>query len=585
MKEKLNFAILKRIWREHTRKYIWLILGISLLTAMIAAVEAYAVSLLKPVFDTGFEERNSRALSMLCVQIVILYIVKGWMYYAQTRSMSYVTTKTICSIQDRVFSHLLSLNIGFFNRTSSGQMLSRIISDCASITQIAITFITGVFKDLVTCAAMFAIMVYYSWKMCLVIFVFVPVGVLLIRRISTKAKEITKQATQMNAAFVAKLAESFQNIKVIKSYCMERYEGSRIRSMLDSLFDFSMQNNRNQAAVSPVIETLSGFIIAGIIVFGGHQVSAGALTTGGFVTFLGAWVSVYKPLKSLIKFRVQLQMALVSAERVYEIIDVAPEIRDAKGAVELKNVKGDIEFRDVSFGYESSRPVLAGINLKIGRGQTVALVGPSGGGKSTIASLIPRFFDVSGGAILVDGVDIRDATQKSLRQATALVSQEVLLFDDTIENNIKYGAGDRSAVKAKDVEKAARLANAEGFIAATPNGYKTMVGERGVNLSGGQKQRISIARALIKNAPILLLDEATSALDTESEHEVQSALDNLMKDRTTIVIAHRLSTITGADRICVVERGRIVEEGTHAELLKKKGEYAKLYKMQFKDEK
>ena len=580
-KDRLNFAILRRIWREHTRKYIWYILGIALLTALIAGVEAYAVSLLKPVFDAGFEDKNALALKAICVQIVVLYMVKGWLYYAQARTMSYVTSKTIFGIQERVFAHLLSLDIGFFNKTSSGQMLSRIVSDCGAITQIAINFITGIFKDLVTCAAMFSLMFYYSWRMCVVIFVFVPLGIVAIRRISAKAKEIAKKSAAMNASFVSKLGESFQNIKVIKSYCMERYEASRIKALLDDLFSFSQQSVRTQSVVSPVIETLSGFVIAGIILFGGYQVSTGALTTGGFVTFLGAWVSVYKPLKSLIRFRVSLQVALVSAERVYEIIDIAPEIRDRKDAEALGRAKGSIEFRHVGFSYDPSRPVLRDISLKVPRGATVALVGASGGGKSTIASLIPRFFDVSEGAILVDGRDIRDLTQKSLRANISLVSQDVLLFDDTIGNNIKYGAGDIRSVKRDDIERAARLANAHGFITAAPDGYKTMVGERGVNLSGGQKQRISIARALIKNAPILLLDEATSALDTESEHEVQSALDNLMKDRTTLVIAHRLSTIVGADLICVVDKGRVVERGTHAELLKKGGEYAKLYNMQF----
>lgn len=368
---------------------------------------------------------------------------------------------------------------------------------------------------------------------------------------------------------------------------MEKFEASRIKDILDEMFRFSMKRVRNTAVATPVIESLSGFIMAGIIIFGGWQIANGYLTTGGFVTFLGAWVSVYKPLKSLINFRVQLQTALVSAERVYEIIDTKPAIQDVEGAVELKNIKGNIEFKNVCFEYEAGKPILKNINMTIPAGKTVALVGASGGGKTTIANLIPRFFDVSSGEILIDGINIKNITQKSLRQNTSLVSQEVILFDDTIRNNIAYGKGEKECKTVSDNEiiEASKSANAYGFITAMEGGYNTRIGEKGVRLSGGQKQRLSIARAIIKNAPILLLDEATSALDTESEFEVQTALDNLMKNRTTVVIAHRLSTIKNADMIYVIEKGAIVEQGNHEELLKKDGEYAKLYNMQFKQKK
>jgi subfamily B ATP-binding cassette protein MsbA len=463
-------------------------------------------------------------------------------------------------------------------------MLARVTGDTGAISGIAISFITTVFKDVVTCVSMFSLMIFYSWRMCLVACLFVPIGAFFVKRIGVRVKSINRAATQRGADYIAKISESLQNIRLIKSYGMEKYEERYISGLLNDMFRLGMDGVRNSASVTPVIESLAGLVMAGIIVFGGWQISEGALTTGGFATFLGAWVSSYKPLKSLINFRVSLQQALVSAERVYEIIDTKPGISDAKGATGLKGVCGDIEFRKVGFAYDGGRRVLSDISFSVPRGRTIALVGPSGAGKSTVINLIPRFFDPSEGAVLVDGVDIRGVTQESLRASIALVTQDVMLFDDTIRNNIAYGRGEGAVrdVGMDDIVAAAKNAYADEFIRGLRDGYDTRVGERGVNLSGGQKQRISIARALVKDAPILLLDEATSALDAESEHEVQKALENLMKDRTTVVIAHRLSTIIGADVIYVMDAGRIVESGTHAELLAAGGEYARLYGMQFK---
>ncbi|MBD5397898.1 lipid A export permease/ATP-binding protein MsbA [bacterium] len=584
-KAKLNLRILRRIWREHTKKYIWALIGAMVLTAFTAGTEAFSVSLLKPIFDTGFIDQNSKVLIMLCLQIIGLYFLKGWLYFSQTLILSHISTKTVQSIQQRVFSHLMKLDMSYFNKNSSGQMLSRIINDCNSITNIAINFITNIFKDLITCVAMFALMIYYSWKMCLVVFVFFPIGAIAISIIVRKTKNISVKSTQKSADFISLLSESLQNVKIIKSYCMEKFEANRIKNILNIMFQFQMKTVKLTTMSTPVIEILSGFVMAGIIIFGGWQISNGYLTTGGFVTFLGAWVSVYKPLKSLLHFRVQLQTALVSAERVYEIIDTKPAIKDIDGAIDLKDVKGDIEFKNVSFEYENGKPIIKNLNMKIPHGKTVALVGASGGGKTTIVNLIPRFFDVTSGEILIDGININKYTQKSLRENTSLVSQEVILFDDTIRNNIAYGKGEKEYENVSDEEiiSASKNANAYDFITSMNEGYETRIGEKGVRLSGGQKQRISIARAIIKNAPILLLDEATSALDTESEFEVQTALDNLMKNRTTIVIAHRLSTIKNADMIYVIEKGEIVESGNHNELLQKNGEYAKLYNMQFKN--
>ena len=580
----LNVGILKRIWRDHTKKYIWALVGAMTITSLTALTEAYSVSLLKPISDTGFIDGDYKILMMLCAQVIGLYFLKGWFYFSQTLILSHISTKTVQAIQQRVFSHLISLDMGYFNKHSSGQMLSRIINDCNAITNIAINFITHIFKDLITCISMFGLMMFYSWKMCLVIFIFFPIGAVAIGLINRKVKSAMFSSTQQSAEFVAQISESLQNVKIIKSYCMEKFEASRIKNILNNMFKISMNVVKNTAVATPVIEGLSGFILSGIIVFGGMQIASGNLTTGGFVTFLGAWVSVYKPLKSLINFRVQLQTAMVSAERVYDIIDTKPSIMDAENAIDLTNIKGDIEFKDVCFEYEPGKPILKNINMTIPAGKTIALVGASGGGKTTIVNLIPRFFEPTSGQILIDGKDIRSLSQHSLRENISLVSQEVILFDDTIRNNIAYGRGEKECKTVSDEQiiEASKSANAYDFIMAMSDGYQTRIGEKGVRLSGGQKQRISIARAIIKNAPILLLDEATSALDTESEFEVQIALDNLMKNRTTIVIAHRLSTIKNADMIYVIEKGQIIEQGNHETLLAKNGEYSKLYNMQFK---
>lgn len=585
--KKLNTTILHRIWREHTKKYIWALIGAMIITSLTAATEAFSVSLLKPIFDKGFIDHNSHVLFVLCAQIVGLYFIKGWFYFAQTIILTHISARTVQAIQQRVYSHLISLDMGFFSKITSGQMLSRILNDCNSITNIAINFITNIFKDLITFIAMFSLMLYYSWKMCLVIFIFFPVGAIAISVIMKKTKRIAKQATQEASDFISQLNESLQSIKIIQSYCMEKFETKRMKGRLTNLFNLQMKSVKTTTMTTPIIESLSGLIMAGIIIFGGWQIANGYLTTGGFITFLGAWVSVYKPLKSLLGFRVQLQTALVSAERVYEIIDTKPSIKDSDDAIELKNVVGDIEIKNVSFEYEAGKPIIKNLNITIPHGKTIALVGASGGGKTTIVNLIPRFFEPTSGEILIDGVNIKKYTQSSLRKNTSLVSQDIILFDDTIRNNIAYGKGenDFDTVSDEEIFEASKSANAYDFIMNMSEGYNTKIGEKGVRLSGGQKQRISIARAIIKNAPILLLDEATSALDTESEHEVQTALDNLMKNKTTIVIAHRLSTIKNADKIYVIENGEVVESGTHDELIKKNGEYSKLYNMQFSNKK
>jgi subfamily B ATP-binding cassette protein MsbA len=378
--------------------------------------------------------------------------------------------------------------------------------------------------------------------------------------------------------FMTLLSQSFQGARHVKAYGMEAHETSRAREFIETLFRIYQRAARIRAVASPMMETLGGVAVALVILYGGHQVLHGVRTPGTFFSFITALLLAYQPLKSLASLNVSLQEGLAAAQRIFAVLDIEPDIRDKPEASDLKISGGEIRFDRVDFSYANGANALTGVSLMAPAGKRVALVGASGAGKSTMLNLVPRFYDVAAGAITVDGQDLRDVKVASLRAVIALVSQEVTLFDDTVRANIAYG---RFGASEAEIVAAAKAAAADEFIRAMPQGYDTMVGEHGLRLSGGQRQRIAIARAMLKNAPILLLDEATSALDTESERQVQDALDSLMQGRTTMVIAHRLSTVISADLIYVMEGGRVVEQGTHAELLRREGVYARLYMLQF----
>ena len=394
------------------------------------------------------------------------------------------------------------------------------------------------------------------------------------RRVSANTQAEIGQLTTL-------LSQTFQGARLVKAYGMEDYEERRAAGLFERLFALIDRATRTRSRASPMMETLGGAAIAIVILYGGHQVIVGTRTPGAFFSFITALLLAYQPLKSLANLNASLQEGLAAAQRIFQVLDVEPTIRDMPGAQPLCVAGGEIRFDRVRFGYAPGAVALDDVSLTVPPGRTVALVGASGAGKSTILNLIPRFFDVEEGSIAIDGQDIRSVTLASLRGAVALVAQEVTLFDDTLRANIAYG---RFGAAATDIEAAARAAGADEFIRELPNGYDTQVGEHGVRLSGGQRQRLAIARAMLKDAPILLLDEATSALDSESERQVQAALRTLIRGRTTLVIAHRLSTVQGADLICVVDRGRIAESGRHTELLARGGLYARLYAMQFADE-
>jgi len=477
-----------------------------------------------------------------------------------------------------MFAHLMRADLAYFQTTSTGKLISRFNNDANMLRASVSNGLTGIAKDAVTLLFLVGLMFYQDWRLALIAFVVFPAAVLPIIRIGRRIRKVSANTQAQMGELTTILDETFQGARHVRAYGMEDYEIGRARNAIEAIFRLVHRAGRVRAGTHPIMEALGGIAIALVILYGGSQVIAGVTTPGTFFSFITALLLAYQPLKSLANLNASLQEGLAAAHRIFQLLDLEPEIRDRPGAVALERVRGAVRLEDVSFGYERDQAALDRVTIDIPAGKTVALVGPSGAGKSTVLNLIPRFFDCDGGRVTVDGNDVRDVTLASLRAAIALVAQDITLFDDSIRANIAYG---RPGATEHEIEAAARAADAHGFITALSEGYDTHVGGRGMKLSGGQRQRIAIARAMLKNAPILLLDEATSALDSETERQVQQALAGLMRGRTTVVIAHRLSTVTAADLIYVLDGGRVTETGSHAELLAAGGAYARLYALQF----
>jgi len=432
-----------------------------------------------------------------------------------------------------------------------------------------------------TLLALVGVMFMQDWQLATIAFVIFPIAVIPIVRIGKRIRKVSVNTQEEMGQFMTLLEQTFQGARVVKAYCMEAYEAGRVRAIAEKIFKLNFKADKIRALSSPIMETLGGFAIALVIWYGGYRVINSSMDPGSFFSFITALIMAYEPMKRLANLNAALQQGMAGAQRLFEVLDREPLIKERPDAAEISVTGGQIKLENVCFSYVPGQPALDGVSLEVPAGKTVALVGPSGAGKSTILNLIPRFYDLDDGVITVDGTDVRDATFASLRGAMSLVSQEITLFDDTIRANIAYG---RPGASEEDIIEAARNAAAHDFIMAFPEGYETFVGERGMKVSGGQRQRLAIARAMLKNAPILLLDEATSALDTESERHIQSALKKLMAGRTSLVIAHRLSTVIDADLIHVIDKGKLAESGTHAELIAKDGIYARLYALQFDGE-
>ncbi len=573
----------RRILR-YLRPYWWPRFTLAILCMLIfSATNGAMPFLIRSTFDDVFTNKDMNVLRILPFLIVGVFVVRAVAGYFSTYLTEWVGQRIVADMRRDLNDHIQNLSLSFFNKTPTGTIVSRVTNDVAMVRAALTDAVASMLKDASSLIFLVIGAFYQDWFLALIAFVAFPASVLPVIRMSKRLRNLSRRGQVSMGNLTMLLQETIQGNRVVKAFGMEGYERQRFNYESEDLFALNMKSTRVRAITNPIMEVLASFAIAGIIAYGGYSVIAGNRTQGAFLGFLTALFLLYEPFKGLAKTNTTIQSALGAAERVIELLDTTNDVVDKPDAHVLGGVREAIRFEHVSFRYEDDW-VLRDVNLEIQRGHVLALVGMSGGGKSTLADLIPRFYDVLEGRISVDGLDIRDVTLASLRAQIAIVTQHTFLFNDSVKNNIGYGDVDKDAKGMEAIVDAARAANAHEFITQLPEGYDTVIGELGVKLSGGQRQRLAIARALLKNAPVLILDEATSALDNESERLVQEALENLMQNRTTLVIAHRLSTVRRADRIVVVVRGEIVEQGTHDELLALNSEYRKLYDLQFRGE-
>ncbi len=540
--------------------------------------QEYLTTLFNFTYSHLFQEYDRQnVLLLLAIVAIIISFLSNLFRYLGAWTMENMRTRTLQKMRNEMFSRVMDMNVGYFSDQRKGDIISKITSD-VGVVQFCITNTLQVsFREPFLIIGYIVMMIAISWELAVFSVLFLPVVALLIGNIVKKLRHPARTNQQRMGEMVATLDESLSGIKVIKSYNATDYIKQKYYDISADLARLTLSMARRQQLASPMSEFLGITAVGVILVFGGALVSSGALDPGGFIAFVAIFSQITRPVRTFIDQFANINQGIAAGERIFSIIDTKPEIQDKPDAREFTGLKDKIEFRNVHFSYDGSREVIDGISFEIRHGQTVALVGPSGGGKSTLSELLPRFYDPTSGDILLDGVSLRDYSQESIRAHMSVVAQDTVLFNDTIENNIAMG---RRNATSEEVVEAARVANADCFIRECPEGYDTNIGDRGVKLSGGQRQRLSIARAVLKNPDILILDEATSALDTESEKLVQDALNNLLVGRTSVVIAHRLSTIHNADKIIVIDHGRIAEQGTHAELMERNGIYAKLIEMQ-----
>jgi len=553
-------------------------LGVAMV-AMIAVaattgVQAYMV---KDLLDKILVEKNELYLNLLPIVLIIVFGVKSISYYTYSFLLEIVGQTIIRDLRTRLFTHIHRQPLSFFSSMPTGTLISRVISDVTLMQQAVSNALVNILRDFFQVIILLGVVFYMNWKLAMIAFVLLPIAAYpiikfgkLFRKLSIRTQEETAHVSNM-------LYETITGNRIVKAFSKEKYESNRFIRQIDKLFSVTIQEAKFRSIQHPLMEFIGGLAFAVIVWYGGKDVIADKATPGTFLAFLTALIAAYDPIKGISRINSTIQQGLAAATRVFNILDIEPAITDKAGAQPLPPFTTSIEFNNLSFSYDGEETVLHDVNLTVQSGEALAIVGPSGGGKTTLTNLIPRFLDVQDGGIYIDGNDIRECTIASLRGQIAMVTQQTILFNDTVKSNIAYG--DLEATD-EQIFSAARAAHATSFIERLPDGFNTIIGEGGNRLSGGQRQRVSIARAILKNAPILILDEATSALDTESEREVQKALENLMKDKTTLVVAHRLSTIKNADRIIVVKDGRIVEEGTHDDLLTQHGEYELLHNMQ-----
>lgn len=572
-----TFPMLSRILKDylwsHKRDLAWAALAM----VIIAAALAMQAHLIQPLFDNGLIGGKIGVINTVIFAIVGLTAIRGVASYYQMYYMESVGQRVVASLQDEMYNRTLRQNLGFFASHPTGALTSRFVSDLQRLKYAVTQIFNSGLRDTGTIVGLFANMLVQDVRLTLLTMLIIPLTVLPVRRFGRLTRKYSRVNQESTARMSHHLSQTLQHIRQVQSYTQEKAESKRMSSRVAEVLDSTLRAVRIRAASSPSVELIGTITIAAIMLYAGQRIASETLTPGAFASFMASLVMLSRPLKGLTNLNNNLQEGLAAAERAFELIDAPLTIVDAPEAKDLTVKKGAIAFSEVTLTYPDGTTALTDINLSVPAGHTVAFVGPSGAGKTSLLNLLPRFYNLSHGHISIDGTDIAHTTLKSLRSQIGLVTQDVAIFDETISANIAYGNPKASQAT---IEAAAKAAAAHDFITSLPEGYQTVLGENGLKLSGGQKQRLAIARAILKNAPILLLDEATAALDTRSEKDVQNALQKLSEGRTTFIVAHRLSTIAHAHTVIVLDNGRIVEQGSHAQLLKKKGLYYKLWSMQ-----
>lgn len=525
--------------------------------------------------------RDFYTLNFLIGATVLVFFIKGIFQYGQIYMAQFVSQRVVTDLRVQIFAHIQDLPLGFYSKWKTGEVMSRIINDIATIQLAIVTVSAEIFPQVLTLFGVLGYLLYLNWRLTLMALLTTPVFIFTISKFGEQMREIGRNVQKKIADIASILQETIVGARVVKSFGMERHEVERFRKETEHSFGWFMKEAQIDATQRPLIAFLQILAVVLVIWYGCLEVVSGRLLPSDLIAFFTGAVLLIDPVINISRINTTVQRTLASAERVFEVIDITPSIKEKTGALEIINFKGEVELSGVSFAYEKNEDVLQDINLKVKSGEKLAIVGPSGSGKTSIINLIPRFYDPTEGTVLIDGTDVRDMKLSSLRKQIGIVPQETLLFSGTIKENIRYG---NIFATDEQVFEAAKAANADGFIKELPHGYDTLVGERGMTLSGGERQRIAIARTVLKDPRILILDEATSSLDSESEKLIQESLKVLMNGRTSFIIAHRLSTVQDADRIIVLDDGKMIEEGTHDQLMERGGVYRKLYDLQFRDQ-
>lgn len=581
-KYQSSWPLIKRLVRDYVRPYTSSILIAVLFMVISAAMTAIFAQLIQPVLDDVIMGGKTKLIWPMAAAVFGCFFIRGIATYFHTFIMNKTGQSIVADIQTKLFSRFVALDLAFFHSNPSGTLTARVVNDVNVVRNAVTSGLTGFGKSFLTLLFLLVVMFMQDWQLTLISVILMPVAGVFVAWIGRRLRKVSKKIQEQFGDLTTTLGEIFQGIRQVKAYGMESFEQKRASSAIQILKKHVIKGEQISNLSTPFNETLVGAAMMGLIVYGGHQVAAGELTPGSLMSFIAAFSLAYEPMKRLAKLNNTIQMGLGAAERIFDMLDRRAEITDRRKATQIKAKKPDIVFEGINFSYgDTENYALKDVSLHIPSGQVTALVGPSGGGKSTIMNMVLRFYDAQSGTVKISGIDIKEIKIDSLRKNMALVSQDITIFDDSASANIAYG---NKKASQKEIEKAAKAAAAHEFITKLPQGYKTRLGEGGVKLSGGQKQRIALARAILRNAPILLLDEATSALDTESEKAIQRSLSRFQKGRTVLVVAHRLSTVQHADKIIVMDQGKVVEQGSHATLIKKRnGLYARLYNAGLQD--